>query len=135
MEYQIHLLPALERATGRKTTDEQAEEFEVIDDLEDTLSVGTARSRSWSTQARSFQSTRFTTFRRILDEFGMVNIPRSLLAPIGPDGFLPTQSALLVVAQKLQVGTTGTCSNPVSHVRRHKLQQIIRETEITMERC
>ena len=55
--------------------------------------------------------------RRLANEFGMVDISRSHLAPIDlhdvPDGFLPTQSAWLVV-----VGTTGTRSNRDSHVRR-----------------
>ena len=59
---------ALKRATGRKTRasvhnswtqttgGEQVEEFEVVDDFEDTPSMDTAGSRPWSVQAGSLQS-------------------------------------------------------------------------------
>ena len=80
------LLSPQERATGRKTRatvhdrsaqtkpDEQAEEFDVMDDFDETPSVGTARSRPWAIQARSLQSARIAMPRLILDEFGMVDI-------------------------------------------------------------
>ena len=68
-------------------------EFEIVGDFDDTPPVGTARFRPWSVLGRSIQLAR--TASSILDEFGMVNIPRSHLAPIDPhavlDGFLPTQ--------------------------------------------
>ena len=76
------LQSASERATGRKTDvetkpDEQVEKFEIVDDFEDTLSAGTARSRPWSIQGMSLQSAKTATPLRILDEFGMIDIPRS----------------------------------------------------------
>ena len=100
------LLSALERATGRKTKvivrdssgqtkpDERAGEFEIVDDFDHTQPFGTARSRPWSTQAKSLQSARTAASRRILGGFGLVGIPRLHLALIDPhdvhDGFLPT---------------------------------------------
>ena len=82
----------LERATGRKTKVsvcdssaqtkpyEEVEELETVADFDGAPSVGTARSRPWSTQGRSLQSARTSTSRRIVHEFGMIDIPRSHLA-------------------------------------------------------
>ena len=59
--------------------------------------------------------------RRIMDEFGMVDIPRSHLAPTDPhdvpDGFPPTQVRGWLLAQNLEVGTTGTQQSQPKYVK------------------
>ena len=87
------LLSAHERAPGRTIKsnvcdsaaqtkpDDEVKEIETVEEFDNTPSVGTARSRPRSTQARSIQSGRTVMSLRILEEFGMINIPRSHLAP------------------------------------------------------
>ena len=58
---------AVHDSSAQTKPDEQAEEFEVIDDVKDTPSVGTARSRPWSIQGKSVQCVRTAMSRRILE--------------------------------------------------------------------
>ena len=92
-------VPALERATGRKNRSAA----QTKPDDQDTPSVGTARSRPWSTQARSLQSARTAMSRRA---FGMVDIPRIHLAPI------PMTFMAGFYRHKCVVGATETVGSP-----------------------
>ena len=90
------LLSALERTTGKKhrssvhdsSTEtkrvEPVDRFEMIDDFEDNPSVNTGGSRPWSMRSGPLQSGRFGRSKRVLDEFGIMRIPRLNLAPNDP---------------------------------------------------
>ena len=144
------LLSALERAIGRKNKTsvhdsltqtkrgEPVEEFQNIDDSEDTSSIITAGSRPWSTQEGSLQSGRTGRSQRVLDECGTMHIPRLHLAPTDPhdvpDRFLPPHVRGWLLLRNSRLGLQER-ANTVSHVRRHQLQQSIPEVAFTVERC
>ena len=124
-------------SSAQTTPDDQVDDFEIVENFDDTPSAGTARSRPWSIQGRSIQSVTTATSLRILDECGTINIPRSHLAPIDPhdvpDACLLTQVRWWLLLRNTRLGHKKV-QQPCQE-RRHKLQQSVRETEITVERC
>ena len=66
-------------SSAQTKLDDQVKEIEIIiEDFDDTPSVGTARSRPWSIQVRA-NSICHATSLRILEEFGKIRIPLSHL--------------------------------------------------------
>ena len=99
--------------------DEQAEEFEIVDKLRRLYFCWDSKVSS-VVDARKITS--FCQIRDVSTNSGRVWHDRqSTLTLASTDSHdVPDASTRLAAAQEVEVGTTGTCSNPLSHVRRHR---------------